>query len=253
MTLPYYESDDALAQYLLLHYGSAEEIFPFRHGPKGALDFPVRCVTETIDVAKVPARARALDLGCAVGRTSFELARFCADVVGIDFSRRFVDVAERLQRGEEVEYVIPEQGELHQRVSARVPADIDRSRLQFEVGDATALREDLGTFDVVVMANLLCRLTDPRACLARLPSLVRPGGQVVITTPSTWKQIHTPRENWLGGFMRDGRPVRTLDGLKAALATDFALQSRRDLPLLIREHARKYEYIVAEATVWRRA
>jgi hypothetical protein len=30
------------------------------------------------------------------------------------------------------------------------------------------------------------------------------------------------------------------------------LQRRLDLPLLIREHARKYEFILAEATVWQR-
>jgi 2-polyprenyl-3-methyl-5-hydroxy-6-metoxy-1,4-benzoquinol methylase len=33
---------------------------------------------------------RALDIGCAVGRSSFELARNFKEVVGIDFSHRFV-------------------------------------------------------------------------------------------------------------------------------------------------------------------
>lgn len=253
MTTPYYESDDALAQYLLLHYGAADEALPFRQGPRDALDFPARCVTETVGPAELPAMARALDLGCAVGRSSFELARVCSDVVGIDFSRRFVETAQRLQRGETVDYAVVDQGELRRHLQARAPAEVDRTRLHFEVGDAMALRDDLGTFDVVVMANLLCRLADPRKCLARLPALVRPGGRLVITTPSTWRQIHTPRENWLGGFDRDGRAVRTLDGLKTALASDFVLRTRRDMPLLIREHARKYEYIVAEATVWQRA
>lgn len=253
MTTPFYESDDALAQYLLLHYGSAADTLPFRQGPRGALEFPVRCVTETVELAKVPPQARALDLGCAVGRASFELARFCADVVGIDSSRRFIDTAQRLQRGEAVAYTLPEQGDLRKHLRAQVPADIDRTRLQFETGDAMALRPDLGAFDVVLAANLLCRLPQPRACLVQMPSLVRPGGQLVLTTPSTWSAIHTPREHWLGGFERDGRAVRTLDGLKEALAPDFILLKRHDLPLLIREHARKYEYIVAEATVWRRA
>ena len=46
---------------------------------------------------------------------------------------------------------------------------------------------------------------------------------------------------------------RTLDGLREVLSPDFALVRRADLPLLIREHARKFEYIVSEATVWQRA
>lgn len=253
MSTDYYESDGALAQYLLLHYGAHAEVFPHKHGPKGALDFPVHCVTETVEVARVPPRARALDLGCAVGRSSFELARFCAEVVGVDASRRFIEVARRLQRGEAVPYAVPEQGDLQQHLFAKVPGDLDRTRLQFEVGDATAPREDLGAFDVVLLANLLCRLAEPRRCLARLPALVRTGGQLVITTPSTWTTAYTPRDHWLGGFLRDGKAVRTLDGLKDALAPEFVLHKRLDLPLLLREHARKFEYIVAEATVWLRA
>ena len=38
-------------------------------------------------------RARALDLGCAVGRSTFEIARGFGEVVGIDISQTFVDGA----------------------------------------------------------------------------------------------------------------------------------------------------------------
>lgn len=241
MSTPYYESDDALAQYLWLHYAPAEPP-----------PFPVRCVTETVDRDRLPARARALDLGCAVGRSSFELARWCNHVVGLDYARRFVEAATQLQAGQALDYELAEQGELRERFTARAPEGVDLARVRFEQGDAQALPNDLGTFDVVLLANLLCRLTEPKRCLARMKNLVRPGGQLVITTPSTWKQIHTPRENWLGGFTRDGVAVRTLDGLHAGLDPDFTLHQRLDLPLLIREHARKFEYIVAEATVWHR-
>jgi 2-polyprenyl-3-methyl-5-hydroxy-6-metoxy-1,4-benzoquinol methylase len=36
---------------------------------------------------------RALDLGCAVGRSSFELTRYFDRVVGLDYSARFIQVA----------------------------------------------------------------------------------------------------------------------------------------------------------------
>lgn len=39
------------------------------------------------------AKLRALDVGCAVGRSSFEMARACHEVVGVDFSQKFVDAA----------------------------------------------------------------------------------------------------------------------------------------------------------------
>ena len=45
-----YESDVLLQQYLIFHYGSAEEQFPYAFGGADALDFPKRCVSEGIDV-----------------------------------------------------------------------------------------------------------------------------------------------------------------------------------------------------------
>jgi len=131
-----------------------------------------------------------------------------------------------------------------------VPAEVNRRRVSFEQGDAQALRPDLGTFDVVLMANLVDRLPDPRRCLGSLPSLVRTGGQLILTTPCTWLEEYTARPNWLGGFEENGRPVRTLQTLQALLAPHFTLARTLDLPFLIREHARKFQWSVAQATVW---
>lgn len=248
----YYESDDALAQYLWLHYASDSGAFPFDSAFCAAMDFPKRCVAELIAPEK-HSLDRALDLGCAVGRSTFELARMYGEAIGIDFSSRFIDAAARLQRGESMEYALPIQGELKQRFVARVPVDVDTTRVRFEVGDAMNLRGDLGSFDLVFAANLLCRLSEPKRLLDQLPALVKAGGRLVLTTPSTWKQIYTPRENWLGGFEGESGPVRTLDGLKKILTPAFVLEKRSDLPLLIREHERKFEFIVAEGTVWRRS
>ena len=61
---------------------------------------------------------------------------------------------------------------------------------------------------------------------------------------------YTPRENWIGGRMEDGVPLRTLDGLRRYLERDFELVESRDLPFLIREHARKFQWSVAEGTRW---
>ena len=41
-----YESDKLLHEYLLFHYGRAEEVLPWPGGPYAALDYPVRCVTD---------------------------------------------------------------------------------------------------------------------------------------------------------------------------------------------------------------
>jgi putative 4-mercaptohistidine N1-methyltranferase len=248
MTENYYDGDRALSEYLLFHYGGHENRIP--GDLADALQFPIRCVSACLDAARLPAQARALDLGCAVGRSSFELARHCAQVLGIDFSASFVNAATRLRDNGSFDFNYVEEGELTRPHRAVVPPDIDRKRVNFERGDAVNPRSGLGRFDVLLLANLIDRVDNPAKCLAQLPGLLKPGGQLIITSPYTWLAEYTPRENWLGGFMRDGQTVHTLDTLKKILAPHFELSRRQDLPFVIREHARKYQLGFAEATVW---
>ncbi len=235
-----YETTRLLDEYLLFHYGSPDEVLPWPEGPRGALGFAERTVSELADFTRQP--ATGLDLGCAVGRSSFELAQRGLDVLGIDFSQRFVDAATTLASGEALAYRRLDEGTAATELVARAPAFIPPGRVRFETGDAMDLRPDLGAFDLVHAANLLCRLTDPERLIARLPSLVKPGGQLLLATPCTWLEEFTPRGHWPQGS--------TFDWLQDRLGGDFELELRRDLPFLIREHARKYQWSVALGTRW---
>ena len=53
----FYETERALSEYLLFHYGSPEQILPWAFGPATALDYPARCVSECLEIARLPARA----------------------------------------------------------------------------------------------------------------------------------------------------------------------------------------------------
>ena len=110
--------------------------------------------------------------------------------------------------------------------------------------------------DWPILANLLCRLPSPSACLRSLSGprgLVRPGGLAVIVSPYTWMDEHTPREVWLGGYAKaDGTEVRARETLITMLDNDFELMGEEDMPMLIREHERKYQYVVSHAMVFRR-
>jgi putative 4-mercaptohistidine N1-methyltranferase len=247
----YYDSERAASEYLLLHYGAPlPPLPPGWAEASGLAEFPARCVRQGLDTAGLPVQARALDLGCAVGRSSFELARHCAEVIGLDFSRPFIDLANRLRQRGSLRFKSFEEGDLTRARRAVVPPDIDRGRVKFEVGDATRLRADLEPFDVVLMANLIDRLESPMKCLERLPALLRPGGQLIVASPYTWLAGYTPRRHWLGGFARGGRPVRTFDALRRMLAPHFKLARRQNLPFLLREHARKYQLGISELSAW---
>jgi putative 4-mercaptohistidine N1-methyltranferase len=238
-----YETDRLVAEYLLFHYATPAEFIGVSPIPEEHLEFPVRTVQKLLPEA--PGQfPRALDVGCAVGRSSFELSKVAQEVVGIDFSQAFIKTAQQIQRGETLAYRKLEEGHVTTELAASLPTGSHPERVSFEHGDAMALRDGLGTFDLVHAANLICRLPEPRRFLAQLPQLVRPGGYVLMTTPCTWLAEFTPPENWPTGS--------TFEWLQSELGTHFHLKQRVDLPFVIRETARKFQWTTALGTVWQR-
>jgi putative 4-mercaptohistidine N1-methyltranferase len=247
MSAGFYESDAAVEQYLLFHYGTPEQVCPLLPEARTACGFPARCVSESLRHIVLQKRTRALDLGCAVGRSSFELGRHFDGVTGIDFSGRFIAAAERMRDERAVTVRVAGESSATEEVRLELPEDLRTGHVRFEQGDACALRADIGTFDLVLMANLIDRLPDPGKCLARLPELILSGGWLVMTSPYTWMEEYTPRAKWLDGGGRGA-----LSALKERLDPAFDLRHVSDLPFLIREHRRKYQWSVAEASVWQR-
>ncbi|MDX1680674.1 MAG: putative 4-mercaptohistidine N1-methyltransferase [Akkermansiaceae bacterium] len=239
-----YESRQLLAEYLLFHYGNEEEVLPadgnWPEGMRESLDFAVRTVGHFGD-GEVE---RSLDLGCAVGRSSFELARSSREVLGIDFSSRFIWAAGTLASGGGIPYERLEEGQVTTPLEAKAPAGIDLERVSFAEGDAMNLPDDLGVFDRVHAANLICRLPEPHKLLARLPGLVKSGGEMVLATPATWLEQYTPSGNWPKG--------QTRDWLVGQLGDDFELTKELEEPFLIRETARKFQWSRSLVTAWKR-
>jgi len=245
-----YESPKLLGEYLLLHYGGVEEIglkaLPVDQAVFNT-PFPLRCVRWLLATDLLPQEATALELGCSVGAAAFELARTCAHVEASDYSASFIHTAERLKEEGRLDAIRVLQGDRTEAFTAVVPPDIDRDRVSFSAQDATALPEALGPFDVVLAANLLCRLPDPEALLGRFTDLVKPGGQLLLTTPFTWLEEFTPRDRWIGGTTTG---PSSEEELTRRLSPHFRLHRRVDLPFLIREHERKYQLGIALGTSW---
>ncbi len=237
-----YETPKLVGEYLLFHYGSDDEILPpdgnWPQGMRDALGFAVR----TTQWFSGNVKNRVLDLGCAVGRSTFELAANAREVIGIDFSHAFIAAAEKLRFGEIVEYDRLDEGRLTTRLVAKSPLPGDG--ITFLQGDAMDLPVDLGTFDRVHAANLLCRLSEPEILLGRFPDLVKSGGELVLATPCTWLEDFTPVGNWPEGS--------TFDWLEKQLSPDFELVKRGEEPFLIRETARKFQWTRSMVSVWRR-
>jgi len=243
----FYESAGALEQYLFFHYGDPAIYIPHATAPRPFAGYPWRAPRLLVDFARLPGKARALDLGCATGATSFELSRHCKEVVGMDLSASFIRAARLMQaKGTIKNFRYTIEGSRKAITDLRRPAGARPERVTFLRGDAMQVPESLGRFDLVVLLNLIDRVPDPAACIRGLVPRLNPGAQLVIASPFTWLEEYTPRTKWLGG--RGTKSTR--EALTELLTPGFRLIRSRQIPFIIREHARKYQWSIADGTTW---
>lgn len=113
---------------------------------------------------KVGPGARVLDVACGGGLLSLPIARAGYRVEGVDLAEGALEVARQ-----------------------RVPDGADAT---FRLGDATALDADEGTYDAVLLFDMLEHVEEPARVIAEAVRVVRPGGLVLFSTfnrtPLAW-------------------------------------------------------------------
>ena len=241
-----YETDVMVSQYLDFQYGD---------GHFGVANYA--CTLAAIAGGLAGKRGRALDIGCATGRASFELARHFDRVVGMDYSARFIDVALQLAAGDVCRYTRCEEGDLTSCHEIRLQdfglSPEQASRIQFMQGDACNLKAPAERYDLVLAANLIDRLRQPARFLHDISTMINPGGILMLASPYTWLEEYTPKEHWLGGQRENGEVLPTYHALQRLLLAEFSeIAPPQDVPFVIRETARKYQHTLAQLTLWRK-
>ena len=241
----HYETDRLVSEYAEFHYG--DEYFGVPNFPRALARLAIAAMGDK------PAR-KALDLGCATGRASFELARHFEHVTGIDFSARFISLGVRLAEQGRLRYTLVDEGELvayKERSLAQLGLDKVARKVEFFQGDACNLKPVFSDYDLILAANLIDRLYSPQQFLETVHQRLKPGGMLLIASPYTWLPEHTKREAWIGGFKKDGENFTTLDGLKFILGKHFnLLRGPLSVPFVIRETRRKFQHTLSEVTIW---
>ena len=242
----YYTTDSIISQYC--HFGWGDNRL-------GVENYPAKCASIALDMMKDKPRKKAFDIGCAIGRSSFELSRGFDEVIGVDFSARFIQEAQVLKQNGVLRYTVPTEGELesfHEVSLAQYDLEDVRERVTFWQADACNLKPIFKDFDLIFAGNLIDRLYDPQKFLETLVDRLNEGGMLILTSPYTWQEESTPKEKWIGGYKRDGENVTTLQGLEEILGCDFRLVETRDVPFVIQETARKHQHTVAQMSVWQK-
>eukprot|EP00729_Bicosta_minor_P007555 gene7555-16055_t len=243
-----YETGNSVKQYLSFHYETEEDVRKNSAAAdvilaSGGFNFAARCAEKV--------KAAYDSYAAAVGRSSFELSKWCDSVTGVDYSTAFIDACKTLQAAGTLPYSMQLEGEIFTQHEAKVGADTNPSRCTFEQGNACALRDDIGSFGCVLGANLICRLPNPLAFIDRVATLVAVGGVLVLTTPWTWLEDYTPRDKWK--VNPDGSTTRSQDTLQTLLtARGFELVEEGSMPFIIRETFRKNQFTSSALTVWKR-
>ena len=240
-----YESDELISQYCEFQYG--DEKF-------GVTNFAKECATQAIEHSN--SFKNALDIGCATGRTSFELAKKFENVVGIDFSTRFIQVGQRFIDDGKIAYVKKGEGELFELIEKNLEEfgfeDI-KDRVEFWQGDACNLKDHFCSYDLILATNLIDRLYDPKLFLDDVAHRLNENGVLILTSPYTWLEDFTPKDKWLGGFKdENGEDVLTLDTLKKVLNQDFEFVEAKDVDFVIAETQRKHQHTISQMSVWKK-
>ena len=242
-----YETDGIVSQYIEFHYG--DEYY-------GVPNFAKACAELCLKFTDGGKRDRALDIGCATGRSSFELAREFAHVDAIDFSARLIQMPARLQAVGRQRYIVHDEGELvtyKEFVADTLNLGDKINNVSFMQGDACNLAAKYTGYDLIFAGNLIDRLYDPEKFLKMIPSRLNAGGTLILASPYTWLAEFTERPKWIGGFKAPtGESFTTLDGLKKILGDQFVLQHTLDVPFVIRETRRKFQHTLSEMSVWKK-
>lgn len=240
-----YESDSLVSQYCDFQYG--ENHF-------GVKNFAIECAR--IASQYTSNKTKALDLGCATGRASFELAKEFDRVEGVDFSVRFVQVGAKLQEEKKISWSSVEEGEIKNFKSTTLESlgyESISDKVSFWQGDACNLKPNLDSYDLVMATNLIDRLYNPRLFLDTIDMRLNKDGILMITSPYTWQESSTNKEFWLGGYVdENGDEVYTIDSLKAVLQEKFDLIHTQDLEFVIKETRRKFQHTISQVSIWRK-
>ena len=118
-------------------------------------------VSKVLQIYQPNKNERVLDLGCGWGTFCFALAPLCKEIIGVDFSRKSIDLCNRLL------------------------AKSKYNNIKFICADAQNTPLASNSFDVIICADLFEHLypEDFKRVLDECRRLLKKGGKIVIWTP----------------------------------------------------------------------
>jgi SAM-dependent methyltransferase len=183
-------------------------------------------------VSPPPPRGMWIDLGCAVGRGTRDIALLTGDlVVGVDLNFGMLRIAERVRSAARAEFDIHRVGLVYDRREFGVP-DVPSDRMSFWCCDGANLPFADGAFNGALSLNVLDCVASPVAHLLEMGRVLASHASGLLSTPYDWSVTATPLAQWLGGHSQrsqaHGSSSKELRRVLASLETGLRIEAERE-------------------------
>lgn len=210
-----------------------------------------------------PSTGIAVDVGCAVGRLSFELARTHEHVIGIDTSYAFIRRARQILSRRHLDFDMIIEGQLTEPREYAFDDDWDLGGVEFIVADALALPFRSHSFATVAAINILEKVPDPLRHLQEINRMLSASESTFLfSDPFSWDSAVSPPETWLSGNGNGSSPYsqRGIDTLRRMFKGEFnvfepplEIAADGEVAWKIRKTAHLWEHITSQYLVGQRA
>ena len=247
----------ALSTYSWDHYGDLDPDFD-QHSYAGKSSentrwkpgSAVRCLNQGLSLVDDASAGLGLDLGCAVGRTTFTLAEHRQSLVlGVDLNFSMLRVASRALREGRLVYPIRQGGVVYEQREFLASFEAGQW-VDFWCCDALCLPFSSDTFSFVSALNIIDCVSSPLNLLQSLENMITPGGFLAACSPYDWSPVATPVEGWLGGHSQRSvnkgdsariiEAILTMGELPASLEKLQLTVSLPEVPWSVRVHQRHF-------------
>lgn len=191
-----------LSTYAWDHYGDkapADE-FPNQQVKPGSA---VNCLNAGLSLLDKQSQAPMLDIGCATGRSTFEVAeKFNGLTLGIDLNFSLLRTAQKVLQTGTITFPLKTVGIIYEHHRYEVELD-NKQLVDFWACDALALPFVNKSFQFISALNVLDTVNSPIKFLNSINSALGGGGNALLATPYDWSPP-VPVQNWLGGHSQRG-------------------------------------------------
>lgn len=242
-----------LSSYVYGHYGDLDPVEdPNSEAMPGAI---ANLIKTGLDLVGEIAEGPVIDIGCAVGRSSFLLAEKTEDIVlGVDLNFSMLKTASDVLSTGSVSYPRRRVGMVYDRREFCVNF-ANRDRIDFWVCDALSLPFSSASFSFASSMNLIDCVSSPYEHLINLERILLNRGKALLATPYDWSSSATAPEAWIGGhsqrseqkgeseahirdLLKEGNNPSRVNGLKL-------LAEKEEEPWAVRLHERSVmKYLV---------